>query len=216
MDRLLDLSTNLYLIGSIFLITLILLHYFLVFTKPLTLKQWKLAEYVWVGLALISIVGVLEEAKFLRANQNVERSRVLAEDKLQAIENWFDVYGVFACDEQGAKERSPKLCTWMKVKSSDLALILSNESFPPDIPFNMLSGIDEITGGIQDADRKIIKGYLNDYIAARQSYMTGVTSARRSSLSALIVSLAPILFAMAVALKFTKVTGEYRLTASRK
>lgn len=216
MDKLLDLSTNLYLIGGIFLTTLIVLHYFLVFTRPLTLKQWKLAEYVWVGLALVSIVGVLEEAKFLRANQNVERSRVMAEEKLLAIENWFDVYGIFACEEPGARERSPKLCTWMKVKSSDLALILANESFPPDIPFNMLSGIDEIPDGIEDADRKVIKGYLDDYIAARGSYMMGLTSARRSSLSALLVSLAPILFAIAVALKFTKVTGEYRQTSSRK
>lgn len=216
MGKLLDLSTNLYLIGSIFFVALVILHYFLVFKKPLTLKQWKLAEYVWVILAMVSIIGVLEEAKFLRANQNVEQSRARAEEKLQAIENWFDVYTIYACDEPGAAEKFPALCRWMKVKSSDLTLILANESFPPDIPFNMLSGIDQVTDGIQDADRTIIKGYLDEYLSARRSYMRGLSSARRSSLSALIVSLAPIFFALAVALKFTKVTGEYRQSGGRK
>jgi len=211
MEQLLQLATNPYFVGSTFFVALGILHFILVFKYPLTARQWKLAEYVWVLLALVSVVGVFEEARILRSMQAVERSEEIAEKKILAVENWFEVYSLYACEEEGALAKAPELCEWVKVKKSELELVLANEEFPADIPSNLLLGLDEITTGIGNPDREIIAGHLNAYYAARKSYLEAVTGSTYTSFSSFLISLAPLFFALAVALKFTKVSGEYRL-----
>lgn len=210
-ERLLELSTNPIAIGVAFLIALTLLHVLFVFKYPLTARQWKLAEYVWVALALVSVVGVFEEARLLRSDNAVEQYREVAEAKSRAVENWFEVYSIYACEENGRSPEMTQLCRWVKVKTSDLKLVLANEEFPADIPGNLLLGLDAITEGIGDEDKRIIAGYLGGYVEARDAYLAALAGSKYTTLSALLISLAPLMFALAIALKFAKVTGEYRL-----
>ena len=216
MERLLELSTNPIFVGSAFFIALALLHYFFVFKYPLNGRQWKLAEYVWVGLALVSVVGVFEEARLLRSDNALEQYRDVTESKSRAVENWFDVYSIYACEENGETPEMTDLCRWVKVKNSDLRLVLANEEFPADIPQNLLLGLDEINDGIGEADKRIISDYLKGYVDARRAYLEAVEGSRYSTLSALLISLAPLMFVLAIALKFAKVTGEYRLLCPPK
>lgn len=211
MEQLLQLAANSYFVGFVFFAALGILHFFLVFKFPLTARQWKLAEYVWVLLALVSVIGVFEEARMLRSMQAVERSGKIAENKSSAVENWFDVYSLYACEEQGDSVKAPELCEWVKLKNSELQLVLANEEFPADIPSNLLLGVDAITIGIDNRDREIIAGHLNAYYAARKSYLAAVSGSNHTSFSSFLISLAPLMFALAVALKFAKVSGEYRL-----
>lgn len=211
MEQLLQLTTNPYFVGFVFFVTLGILHFTLVYKFPLTARQWKLAEYVWVTLALVSVFGVFEEARILRAMQTVAQSEKIAEKKVAAVENWFDVYSLYACEGEGDVVKAPDLCAWVNLKKSELALVLANEDFPADIPSNLLLGLDTITTGIGGPDREIISGHLNAYYAARTSYLTAVAGSIHTSFSSLLISLAPLMFALAVALKFAKVSGEYRL-----
>ncbi len=211
MDRLLELSADPIFIGLMFLISLALLHYLLVYKHPLNARQWKLAEYVWVALALVSVVGVFEEARLLRTDNEVDQFRTVTEDKSRALENWFDVYSIYACEENGENPEMTALCRWVRVKNSDLRLVLANEEFPADIPSNLLLGLDAINEGLGEADKQVIEGYLQGYLEARTSYIEAVEDTKYGTMSLLLISLAPLLFAIAVALKFAKVTGEYRL-----
>ena len=211
MEQLLQLATNPYFVGFVFFAALGILHFILVFKFPLTPRQWKFAEYVWVTLALVSVFGVFEEARILRAMQTVEQSEKIAENKVAAVENWFDVYSLYACEEEGMSVKAPDLCAWVNLKKSELALVLANEEFPVDIPSNLLLGLDAITTGIGNPDREIISGHLNGYYAARTSYLAAVEGSTYTSFSSFLISLAPLMFALAVALKFAKVSGEYRL-----
>lgn len=211
MDRLLELSTDPIFIGLMFLVSLAVLHFFLVYKYPLSARQWKLAEYVWVALALVSVVGVFEEARLLRTDNELDQFREVTENKSRALENWFDVYSIFACEENGENPEMTKLCRWVKVKNSDLRLVLANEEFPADIPSNLLLGLDAIEDGLGDADKRVIEDYLDGYVSARTAYLEAVEGTKYGTMSLLLISLAPLLFAIAVALKFAKVTGEYRL-----
>lgn len=215
MDRLLELSTDPIFIGLMFLISLALLHFFLVYKFPLNARQWKLAEYVWVALALVSVVGVFEEARLLRTDNQLDQYREAAEGKSRAIENWFDVYSIYACEENGANPEMTQLCRWVKVKNSDLQLVLANEEFPADIPSNLLLGLEAINEGLGEADKRVIEGYLTGYLEARTTYIEAVEGTKYGTMSLLLISLAPLLFAIAVALKFAKVTGEYRLLRNK-
>jgi len=163
-------------------------------------------------LALMSIFGIIEEARFYRSNISIEQSRNFATEKIGGLENWFDVYSRHACVENGEDPEYLPLCRWLKVKYSDLQLILDNEDFPVEVPSNFLTGLDNTFVGLGAPDRTILQGLHRDYLSSREQYLVALHDGERSGFSALIVALAPMIFGIAVAIKFTKVTGEYMLT----
>ena len=211
MDRLLEASSDPFWVFTVFLAALAVCHYLLVFKYPLTTKQWKLVEFMWVGLALVSIFGIIEQARFFGAKLAVEQSNTEAMSRMMALENWFDVYGEFSCVENSDNVDFQQLCLWIKVKKSDLQLILDNEEFPVDISRNFLAGLDSVMTGLAATDRAIVRAHHEGYLAARVRFLLAQDDGQRSIFSVWLVALAPMIFAIAVAIKFTKVTGEYRL-----
>ena len=211
MAQFLDTSSDPLWVFVIFLVALALFHYLLIYRYPLSLRQWKLVEYIWVGLALVSIYGIVEEARMYRAAITIEQSKREAMDKVAALENWFNVYTEHACDDMAQTQKARPFCRWVSDKNSDLKLILANEDFPMDVPINFLVGIEQPFEGIAKADREIVGALHASYISARQQYLMSAEDTVRSGLSALLVALGPMLFAVAIAIKFAKVTGEYRL-----
>ena len=57
----------------------------------------------------------------------------------------------------------------------------------------------------------MVQAHHKGYLAARARHLMAQNEGRRSVFSIWLVALAPMIFAIAVAIKFTKVTGEYRL-----
>lgn len=214
MNGLLEASSDPLWVFLVFTVCLVAFHYLLIKRYPLSLKQWKLVEYIWVGLALLSIVGIVEEARFYRANMTIGVSREETEDKVAALDQWLDLYREYACEDQVDEPSFQPLCRWLKVKRSDLRLILANEVFPYDVPDNFLVGIDQDLVRLNRNEKATVSALHQEYLEARAQYLTAVSEGRRGRFSALLVALAPLLFAVAIAIKFTKVTGEYLLTKS--
>jgi len=212
LDWLLEASSSPFWVFAVFFGALVLCHYLWIFKYPLRLKQWKLVEYMWVGLALVSIFGIVEQARFFGAKLAIEQSRNEAMTKIMALENWFDIYRDYACKENRDQPEFQKLCVWTKVKESDLHLILENEDFPVDLPKNFLSGIEGVMTGLAAPDQAIVTDHHSGYLAARTQFLTALSKGTRTDFSIWLVALAPMIFAVAVAIKFTKVTGEYRLS----
>lgn len=209
MEWLLVYSTNITVVIWMFFGALAGLHILFIWLFPLSASHWKLAEYVWVLLAMASIIGVLEEARSLKADANVAAAESKAENTIAALENWFDVYGRYACEDGPKADLSQPFCRWAKVKNSELELVLANEEFPADVPINLLSGLEKLKDAIADVDKQMVRGHLDNYLLARKAYLKAAENTRHTSYFSLFTSLAPLLFALAVALKFTKVTGEY-------
>ena len=212
LDWMLEASSDPVWVFVVFFGALVFCHYLLIFRYPLKLKQWKLVEYMWVGLALVSIFGIVEQARFFGAKLTIEQSRGDAMNKIMALESWFDVYREYACVDNADNAGFRQLCLWTKLKASDLRLIIDNEDFPVDLPANFLNGVDHSQTGLADADQAIVSKHHSGYLAARTQYLVAQKKENRSDFSVLLVALAPMIFAVAVAIKFTKVTGEYRLT----
>ncbi len=212
MNEFLEASSDPYHVFLAFLASTLLAHYFWVFKKPLSLKQWRLVDYMWLMLAGISIFGIVEEARFFRTQMTIEVSKTRAENTQLQLDNWFDVYNEYACDDQTTNIEFKDFCLWTRVKLNALELINENEDFPVDIPSNFVHGLEKVALGISVPEQRSIQGYLREYRAARTEYLTARNNNRRSEASALIVSLAPLLFAIAIGIKLAKVTGEYRLT----
>lgn len=61
-------------------------------------------------------------------------------------------------------------------------------------------------------ERDIRDARIADYMAARANYLETQAATQRSELQQGLILLVPFLFSIAIALKVTKVTGEYRET----
>ena len=211
MDVLLNTASDPFWVGVIFIVLLVALHLVFIVWHPLTAKQWKLAEYVWVGLAVLSTLGLVDEARRYKAELDADMHLEALERDQRAIENWFNVYRIFACDEANGEGKFQSLCIWLNDKSSDLALIVSDEDdVAPDIRLNLLDGIESPNINLSDAEKQIIEGHVLHYGRSKSAYVDSVSISRASKVQQLLITLAPIFFAMALALKMTKVTGEYR------
>ncbi|MBL4788615.1 MAG: hypothetical protein JKY60_06060 [Kordiimonadaceae bacterium] len=211
MERLLEASSEPVWVFSIFLFAVSACHYVFIYKYPLNVKQWKLVEYVWVSLALISVFGLVEEARSYKAQNLMIQSRTFATEKIDAFENWLEVYEDYACLDNGEDPAFRTLCDWVRIKDSDLQLILQNEDFPADVSRNFLSGIEQPFKGLTKADKDIGNGLHMAYVNAREQFLVASDSVERSLLARLLVAFAPLVFALAIAIKLTKVTGEYRL-----
>ena len=212
MDLLLEISSEPVWVVATFIFALVFFHYLWLIHYPLTLRQWKLVEYIWVALTLVSVIGIIGEARFYKTDITVEQSREKATVHMEAFQNWFDVYTEYACVDNAAEDLYTPLCGWVSQKTADLDLIVQNEDFPYDIPVNFLAGLNDGLGGIGQVDRDIIISIHMKYLEARMQYIGAMTEGQFDNIYAFLVSLAPMLFAIAVAIKFAKVTGEYRLT----
>jgi preprotein translocase subunit SecG len=211
MDVILDTASDPVWVGVIFIILLLVLHFLLVVWHPLTAKQWKLAEYVWVGLAVLSTLGLVDEARRYKAELNAETLLEALERDQRRIDNWFNVYKVFACEEQAEEQRYKKLCNWITLKSNDLELILGDtDNLAPDIRLNILDGIEVPGIELSPAEKQIVENHVLHYGRTKAAYVDSVNISSASRVQRLLITLAPIFFAMALALKMTKVTGEYR------
>ena len=186
MNRLLEASSDPLFVFLAFVISTSLAHYFWVFRKPLTLKKWRLVDYMWLSLAAVSIYGFVEEARFFQSQMLQETSRVSSERTQRALENWFEVYNEYACGKGTGHGGDPQFCRWTKVKLSALDLINENEEFPVDIPENFLLGLEEVASGISKQERKDVAEYLTAYRLEREHYLEASKNVRRSPVSALI------------------------------
>jgi hypothetical protein len=211
MDVLLNTASDPFWVSIIFIVLLAALHLVFVVWRPLTAKQWKLAEYVWVALAVLSTLGLVDEARRYKAELDADMHLEALERDQRMIENWFNVYRIFACEEADDVDKFQPLCVWISNRSNDLALIVSDEDdAAPDIRLNLLDGIEGPDISLSVAEKQIIKGHILHYGRSKSAYVDSVSISQASMVQRLLITLAPIFFAMALALKMTKVTGEYR------
>ena len=209
MDVFLTAASNPFWVFIIFLVLLVVLHVILVFLFPLSVKRRILVDYVWVILTLISLLGLVDEARRYKAEMKIAPAQERVEDNLQAVTGWFENYQVFACEDQAANQDYAALCNWISRKRSDVEFILAEEAAPAAIPQAL---IDEVaaTQLLPEQERNLAAGILTDYADSRVAYLVAVQEAERSPLRQLMVVFAPIFFAAALALIMTKVTAEYR------
>lgn len=204
-ETILDVSSDPRAVAAVFVVALCLFHVVFVFLRPLSLAQWRLMDYVWITLALGSVAGFVEEARHYRSDAVSARLEAALVAGQKNIEHWFDVYARFSCEGGEASEA----CDWFNQKEADLAFITEHEPFPADLPTSLIAGLESAAPTYSQAEFERIRGFLSAYRENRSQYGRAVDDGKRSSFIRLLTALAPLVFAVAVALRFTKTTGEY-------
>lgn len=210
-----------------FIICLFLFHAIFVYPiltrfglQPLDDIAWKRVDYIWVGLASLSIVSGAAEARKVMSGVLYDQTtaRYIADVNYvrRETQRWRDVY----CNAQRVRsELSPSnfdelvrqekmACQWFQealdyLKKRDTQFekgdfSISLPTYKVQDPYS-LQGIHRV----EDLVKEFVdfKNYQKSLAAAKD----------RTELELILLVFSPVMFAAAVALRLTKVTGEVRI-----
>lgn len=217
-NSILSLASNIYWVIGIFIFFTLLLHLLFVVWFPLTIRIWKLADYLWLTLAFLSTLGLVGEAKQFRAESSHYESEWKAAESLSGVRNWYTHYQIFICSEAKAlTEKSlkdteyHKLCDWLEGRINELNLMQNGK-----ITFSELSpagaeDLQQYSTIIPRIEHKILARRIAQYNDKRILHLNNTKEQERTTLQLIMLIIAPVMLAFALAIRFTKVTGEYRL-----
>lgn len=207
----------------LFVIFLVFFHVWLVFLKPIGNIGWKVVDYIWLGVAVLGLIG---QSAQVRQHWYASTNELL-HYKIEATREELKRSADFSI--------GPAICrTFIRTESSpsNLDQIQSEYNFA-------CTEFTEITKQVRLADKSHYGGFLNlldtskfrskltnpilidtleNLVKAHQEFMNACAEERHAKYNmqstsaefALIV-LSPYLFMFALALRIAKVSGEIRL-----
>lgn len=199
------ITSDIYRISGLFLVLTALFHFFLIYKRSLSLKKWKLVEYIWVVLAFISTLGIVDQSRRTNAMATLTQAEIQLDKHKEQLIGWFDNYQELTCIEQF----NEKQCNAFNKAQRDIQLLLLENIAVPDIDHNILNHVSHLSLIMTDMAIAEISLRINKYSDNKVSYLTTKLQTQQSTLQRLINLLTPLLLAFALALKMTKVTAEY-------
>lgn len=218
MEPSLPITTSALWTLGIFGIALVVSHIALVWIIRLDKIGWKKVDYIWLGFTALSLLTAASEVRRLVATHwltSEERYRDAAYEWLR--DNAEFMRGGAVCVEFVRSEFSPSnfdevQTQFRKVCDYGKRLYASLPTQPPEAPLGLkLPARPAVT------DRGLLGYYemfdnaWKDYIQAEHWVKKLDAATTRTDTEETFVLLSPILLAVALALRITKVTGEIRL-----
>jgi len=157
------------------------------------------------------------EAKQFRAETAHNEKEWDATQSLNDVRNWFSNYQIFICEE--AKNRKNRktgateyyeLCQWLEGRINDLNLMRKDPDRHPELAPSLIRGLARYTTIIPQPEQEILISRMAKYNEKRALNLANIKALQRSGIQQLMVIIAPVMFALALAIRFTKVTAEYR------
>ena len=220
---LIEIGSNLYWLFGLFGVFLLMFHAWLVCWKPMGEIGWKYVDYIWLGFAVIGLVGQAAQVRQQWYTSAYEMSHFRVEGALMSLKRTANFsIGPAICRTFVRTEYSPK----------DFDQVQSEYNFACS-EFTRLtkevlsSGDGRDVGFLDMLDTSKTRAKLTDPILTES--LRNLDSDHRAFIDALkyrsdakhktkptniefvLIVLSPFLFMFALALRITKVTGEIRL-----
>ncbi len=198
-----------------------LLHLMFVWPRAQTAAFWKRADYVWLGFAVLGVVGATGQARQIFAEGELHTAEARARAAFDFLLQDLQSGPVAVCRQFMRSEWSPKnfdqlvasqarICDWYKRAATKLPDHL-DQTFP-DVN---LPDMGDIRAEEDEIGMKILEstnGRLRDYKSRREQVLTLRQELGRTESELALIALSPLFLIFALALRITKVTGELRLT----
>jgi hypothetical protein len=196
---------------------LMIFHVAFVWKWKLRRTGWKIVDYIWLTMAVLGLVAGVSEVRRMFAAAQIESQRSLMlsryEDLRRAVQF---LSGDAICRQFVKSEYSPPNLESIQQEYNqvcDYARQLYAKMTPK--PPEDLESIG-ITDRPSVAQRLLsdILNRLDDhaawFLSAKSAYRHTVKAAERSALERTLMAMSPLLLAVALALRITKVTGELK------
>ncbi|WP_105170494.1 hypothetical protein [Pseudoalteromonas sp. T1lg24] len=212
---------NIFQLLLVFIVFLGLFHYFLVFKKNLSKKQWKQVDYIWFCMSFIGLISLASDVRISQVSQD----KLIQESHMETFWNVADrlskdaestyecnVFKMFDNDSDKKdyalnKDRFSSACEWRK-ETELFFSDLNQESYPEvkidDLPIPKLDS-SELLGDYEWLQREI-----PIYNLHRESWLEIKSNSFKNTFEQILYLLSPFFIAIALALRLTKVTGEVR------
>ena len=206
---------------GVFTFSLLVFHVVFLKLYPLTKVGWKRIDYVWLGIAALGLIAATAEVRRLVAGNLVAGERAYmagAYDRLRDRIRFLT--GPVVCRQFVRSEWSPPNLDEIQREydracalAQQLSRTLSEEG-PSDMTSLKAAARSSFTDRalndmFEDVDRS-----AEDYLKAKQRVDEFERASReRSAAEETLAISAPLLLAIALALRITKITGEIRLEA---
>jgi hypothetical protein len=209
-----------WMFGLLF-VSVLFLHWALVYQWPLGKTAWKRVDYIWVSFAIFGVMGGISESRQMLARGTLTWANTRLTSVFEQLRSESRIMSGTSgfCRSFNRTEMSPppgemerlereygQACKWIKELSSGIPTSPTEKidtRYIESAPQISTPELSQWTRGI--IDRAATFNYLLD---RRASLME---KSSRTSVEQLIVLFASILLIFALALRLTKVTGEIRL-----
>lgn len=206
------------LMFAIFVALLIAFHLLLIKLRPLGKNGWKKVDYIWLGVAALGILGTAGALRRELASRFVDTAEIRARFSYDfARYQMTNLSGPAVCQTFIKSEFSPPNFEERQEESNRVcefgrgALNRIPEQMPKESSFPDFGKWPEVKDDLLREMFSQIDQAIDRYRVSRNTLDRLRYDARNSSLDDSLLFLSPYLFAIALALRITKVTGELRL-----
>jgi hypothetical protein len=188
---------------------------------PLSKDGWRIVDYVWLSAGAVGLIGATSQGRQLVA-ENVLRTYTQIEKS--AYDPLFgylenpnrDDYlcrkiqpATFRSAEEADRlqEESDRFCAWYR----EIERILAGIDRESVVPRNTFPPSPVVTDRLFQNELEDFERWLNQHNNLRVARLSLEAAAKRSDAEQMLTVFSPLLLALALALRITKVTGERRL-----
>ena len=227
-------TTSLAVIFLVFAAATVLLHGLLVLPdrlglpwRPLGDVGWKAADYGWLVLSGVSLVISVSQARVLQADAAAAESlRAYAAAKREVLEG-FERSQRLLCDPPPAGSPLPPAdslwlaaqqrlgCAWFRTASDRVHDAFLTQPMPALSLDQLPDRAALLAPGAGEAEVRRFAERLAALDALAAQTRASLALGQRSALDKALIMLGPLLFALAFALRLTKVSGEVRLAREK-
>lgn len=210
---------------GVFVLSLGIFHWLLIHHLNLSKAAWKKVDYVWLGVGALGLVGAVEVPRNIVSDNLLSRAENRMISTLQQLHSAAEfgtssaICGTFTRSSTSPPEpmfsnsqrEYDATCSWFKqvlpmlpTKREELSVPLTMNRFPT-VP--TVSG-QVLTWSIQQFHRAVL--IVNEDLA---TILKLHENKKHSLFEEMLRLLGPLLLALAISLRITKVTGELKLDA---
>jgi hypothetical protein len=209
---------------GIFAVALIGFHAYWVWMRPLSKVGWKKVDYLWLGLAIISLIGYVTQSRGIVAGYLLRSATIQMDGAYRSLSSTAEMYdndpaicrsfvrSPYSPPEeefQRSQHEFNVACDWFdKVAKA----ILHRDRAPNrKVSWTDLPATPTFTEPMLKNDLGYLQREVDHYNTVVTAHDEIEAQTHRSILEEVLVVLMPIFFAIALALRITKVTGEIKL-----
>ena len=221
-DLIIELATNKFYLILLLIFLLVLFHWLFIRIYKFDKVKFKKIEYFYLSAALIGIIGMSANLRIWWASNELLYSKQYAYSAYGWVRD--RAYGYY-CMKFNRSSWSPdnfdeivkkhdEVCEWFKNVSETIPKTVKDleesDEDPPDIRFSSLPKIS-INDEFLITELSRFKAIIEDYRRIRQSYFDLKEETNKTTFEGFLLIFSPILICIALALRFTKVTGEIKI-----
>lgn len=208
------------LVIVVFLVAIVLFHVVLIWLSPFRITEigWKRVDYLWLSMAMISVLGLSGEARQYFSERMLRQSEAgfnyIVADVLGVLPSW----AAIPCDPPFIRsEYSPEnfdevllqyreYCAWLTSKQEELTKIVEGRQ-AVDLTY-FAQGAQFLLVADIAFEERYLRQLLQEYNVRLLEIQELSIETQKSELEVATLFYAPVVLAIALALRLTKVSGE--------